>query len=95
MGGPAHANRGRLRRAAGGLLAPSSAGSGRGTPMLDMGLFRNMRFTAAIGSVTIAFFTLFGFIFLMTQYFQFIQGFSPLSTGVRLLPVAASVAVAR
>ena len=63
------------------------------TPMLDVRLFRNMRFTAASGSVTIAFFTLFGFIFLITQYFQFLQGFSPLSTGVHLLPVAASVAV--
>lgn len=64
-----------------------------GMPMLDVRLFRNMRFTAASGSVTIAFFTLFGFIFLMTQYFQFIQGFSPLSTGVHLLPVAIAVAV--
>jgi predicted MFS family arabinose efflux permease len=63
------------------------------TPMLDVRLFRNMRFTAASGSVTIAFFTMFGFIFLITQYFQFLQGFSPLSTGVHLLPVAASVAV--
>jgi predicted MFS family arabinose efflux permease len=63
------------------------------SPMLDVRLFRNMRFTAASASVTIAFFTLFGFIFLMTQYFQFIQGFSPLSTGVHLLPVAISVAV--
>jgi hypothetical protein len=63
------------------------------TPMLDVRLFRNMRFTAASGSVTIAFFTLFGFIFLMTQYFQFVQSFSPLSTGVHLLPVAISVAV--
>jgi hypothetical protein len=61
--------------------------------MLDVRLFRNMRFTAASGSVTIAFFTLFGFIFLMTQYFQFLQTYSPLSTGVHLLPVAASVAV--
>jgi hypothetical protein len=63
------------------------------TPMLDVRLFRNMRFTAASASVTIAFFTLFGFIFLMTQYFQFIQGFSPLSTGLHLLPVATAVAV--
>lgn len=62
-------------------------------PMLDVRLFRNMRFTAASGSVTIAFFTLFGFIFLITQYFQFLQGYGPLSTGVHLLPVALSVAV--
>ena len=61
--------------------------------MLDIRLFRNMRFTAASGSVTIAFFTLFGFIFLITQYFQFIHGYSALSTGVHLLPVALSVGV--
>src|SRR5262249_38342479 len=63
-------------------------------PMLDVNLFRNLRFTAASGSVTIAFFALQGFIFLMTQYFQFVKSFSPLGTGVRLLPVAYSVAVA-
>ena len=65
-----------------------------GHPMLDVGLFRNMRFTAASGSVAISFFALQGFIFLITQYFQFIKAFSPLGTGVRLLPVAGSVAVA-
>jgi hypothetical protein len=52
-----------------------------------------MRFSAASGAVTISFFTLFGFIFLMTQYFQFIRGYGPLSTGVHLLPVALSVGV--
>jgi EmrB/QacA subfamily drug resistance transporter len=64
-----------------------------GAPMIDLRLFRNLRFTAASGSVTVAFFSLFGFIFLMTQYFQFIRGYGPLSTGVHLLPVATSVAV--
>ena len=63
-------------------------------PMLDISLFRNPRFAAACGSVTVAFFSLFGFIFLMTQYFQFIKGYSPLSAGVHLLPVAISVGVA-
>jgi len=61
-------------------------------PMLDVRLFRNMRFSAASGAVTVSFFTLFGFIFLITQYFQFVRGYPPLATGVRLLPVAASVA---
>ena len=60
-------------------------------PMLDVRLFRNPRFSAASGAVTVSFFTLFGFIFLMTQYFQFVRGYGPLSTGVRLLPVALSV----
>jgi EmrB/QacA subfamily drug resistance transporter len=63
-------------------------------PMLDVRLFRNPRFSAASGSVAISFFALQGFIFLVTQYFQFIKGFSPLGAGVRLLPVATSVAVA-
>jgi EmrB/QacA subfamily drug resistance transporter len=63
-------------------------------PMLDVGLFRNPRFTAASGSVTVAFFALFGFIFLITQYFQFFKGYGPLSTGVHLLPVATSVGIA-
>jgi EmrB/QacA subfamily drug resistance transporter len=65
-----------------------------GHPMLDVELFRNPRFTAASGSVAISFFALQGFIFLVTQYFQFIKAFSPLGTGVRLLPVATAVAVA-
>lgn len=62
--------------------------------MLDVGLFRNPRFSAASGSVAISFFALQGFIFLVTQYLQFIKTFSPFSTGVRLLPVATAVAVA-
>ena len=62
--------------------------------MLDVGLFANMRFSAASGSVTVAFFALFGFIFLVTQYFQFLKGYGPFGTGLRLLPVAGSIAVA-
>ena len=62
-------------------------------PMLDLSLFRNPRFTAASVSVAISFFALSGFIFLVTQYFQFLKGYGPLSTGVRLLPVASFVAI--
>jgi predicted MFS family arabinose efflux permease len=63
-------------------------------PMVDLSLFRNLRFTAASGSVTVAFFSITGFSFLITQYFQFFKGYRPLSTGVHLLPVAISVAIA-
>jgi EmrB/QacA subfamily drug resistance transporter len=63
-------------------------------PMLDVGLFRNLRFTAASGSITIGFFTLAGFTFLVTQFFQFVRGYTALGTGVRILPVATSIAVA-
>jgi EmrB/QacA subfamily drug resistance transporter len=63
-------------------------------PMLDLRLFSNPRFSAASGSVTVAFFSLAGFIFLITQYFQFIHGYGPLAAGVRVLPVATAVAIA-
>jgi len=62
-------------------------------PMLDLTLFRNPRFTAASAAVAISFFALSGFIFIVTQYFQFLKGYGPLSTGVRLLPVASCVAI--
>lgn len=62
-------------------------------PMLDVALFRNLRFSAASGSVMVAFFALAGFVFLITQYFQFLKNYSPLSTGVRILPVAGCIAV--
>jgi hypothetical protein len=63
-------------------------------PMLDLSLFTNPRFIAASLSVAISFFALAGFVFLVTQYFQLFKGYGPLSTGVRLLPVAISVAIA-
>ena len=66
---------------------------GADEPMLDISLFRNPRFTAASGSVTVVFFGLAGFSFLITQYFQFFKRYGPLSTGVHLLPVAIAVGV--
>ncbi len=63
-------------------------------PMLDVTLFLDRRFSAACAAVTISFFALFGFIFLITQFFQFLRDYSALSTGVRILPVAISIAVA-
>lgn len=65
----------------------------RPQPMIDVSLFRTPAFSAASGAVTVAFFALFGFIFLVTQYFQFIRGYGTLSTGVRILPVALTIAL--
>src|ERR1700722_14426486 len=62
-------------------------------PMLDVRLFTNLRFSAASTSVTVASFSLFGFIFLITQYFQQLRDYSPLSTGLRVFPVAFSIAI--
>src|SRR6266581_5036768 len=77
------------------LLAVFAAWERRvGEPMLDITLFRNIRFSAASFSITVAFFGLFGFIFLITQYFQLVHGYSPLSAGLRTLPFALGVGAA-
>ncbi len=61
--------------------------------MLDVRVFRNARLSAATGSIGIAFFVLFGFTFLVTQYFQFVRGYSTLSAGVHTLPFAIGAGV--
>ena len=61
--------------------------------MLDVSLFRNLRFSAASGSIMTIFFALSGFVFLITQYFQFLKGYAPFSTGLRILPVATCIAI--
>ncbi len=62
-------------------------------PMLDVTFFKKPRFTAASGSITLVFFAMFGSLFLLTQYFQFVLGYTPLQTGVRMLPFAAGMMV--
>ena len=63
-------------------------------PLLDVRLFRNARFTAASITVTVLFFALFGFLFLSTQYLQFVLGYSPSAAGLRMLPYAGAMIVA-
>jgi EmrB/QacA subfamily drug resistance transporter len=63
-------------------------------PLLDVRVFRIPRFTGGAVSISVAFFSLFGFIFLITQYFQFVKGYSTLSAGVHTLPFAVVAAVA-
>ena len=60
-------------------------------PMLDLRFFTNARFTAASAAITLIAFALFGFIFMATQYLQFILGYSALAAGVHTLPFAGAV----
>jgi EmrB/QacA subfamily drug resistance transporter len=62
-------------------------------PMLDLRFFANPQFTAATTSITLMFFASFGMIFVLTQYLQLVLGLSPLASGVRLLPWAATLMV--
>jgi MFS transporter, DHA2 family, multidrug resistance protein len=57
-------------------------------PMLPLTLFRDRRFSTGSGVITVAFFIMFGFFFLVTQYLQFGRGYSPLEAGLAGLPVA-------
>jgi EmrB/QacA subfamily drug resistance transporter len=63
-------------------------------PILDVRFFKNARFTAASIAVTLVFFAMFGSMFFISQYLQFVLGLSALQSGVRLLPVAAALMVA-
>ena len=57
--------------------------------MLPMRFFRNRTFTAANVASLFMFFGMFGSIFLLAQYFQTVQGSSPLQSGLRILPWTA------
>lgn len=60
-------------------------------PMLPMKFFRNRGFSIGSGVITFAFFVMFGFFFLITQFLQFVRGYSPLDAGVATLPLAAAL----
>jgi EmrB/QacA subfamily drug resistance transporter len=66
----------------------------RDDPLIDLGLFRNPGFSAGIAAVTSMFFAMFSVSFLLSQYFQFIQGASVLSVGLRFAPMALGNLVA-
>ncbi|WCO66388.1 DHA2 family efflux MFS transporter permease subunit [Iamia majanohamensis] len=62
-------------------------------PMLDVRFFQNRRFTAASMAVTMVFFALFGSMFVITQFMQYVLGYSPLQAGVRSMPLALMMMV--
>jgi EmrB/QacA subfamily drug resistance transporter len=57
-------------------------------PMLDLGFFRNARFTVGTVAVSAAFFSLLGGIFALTQYLQFAHGYSAIEAGAIMSPLA-------
>jgi EmrB/QacA subfamily drug resistance transporter len=60
-------------------------------PLLDVRLFRDRRVSAGSGAIALAFFSLFGFIFLITQYFQGVRGYDTLTAGLATLPFAVVI----
>jgi EmrB/QacA subfamily drug resistance transporter len=59
------------------------------TPMLPMRFFRNRTFALANVASLLMYFGMFGSIFLLAQFFQTVQGYSPLASGLRILPWTA------
>jgi EmrB/QacA subfamily drug resistance transporter len=59
------------------------------TPMLPMRFFRSRAFSATNGVSLAMYFGMFGAIFLLAQFFQTAQGYSPLEAGLRTLPWTA------
>ncbi|MDQ1520461.1 MAG: hypothetical protein QOI55_1534 [Actinomycetota bacterium] len=57
-------------------------------PMLDMSYFRNPAFSTATGGMILVFLAMYGVMFLVTQYFQLVLGYSALSSALRFLPMA-------
>lgn len=62
-------------------------------PMLDISFFSNPRFTAASVAVSLVFFAMFGYSFLLTQYLQFVLDYSPSGAGLAMLPFALAMMV--
>ena len=63
-------------------------------PILDVRLFANPRFSGASLAITLVFFALFGSIFFLTQYLQFVLGYGTLTAGLAISPVALALMVA-
>jgi EmrB/QacA subfamily drug resistance transporter len=62
-------------------------------PMLNLRYFLDRRFSVASGGIALVFFAMFGSFFLMTQYFQLVLGYAPLTAGLAQAPFAAVLLV--
>ncbi|KQW11107.1 MULTISPECIES: MFS transporter [Streptomyces] len=59
-------------------------------PSIDVTYFKNKVFSAAIGAIGLVFFALMGVTFFSVFYTQSVRGYSPLQTGLLMLPLAAA-----
>ncbi len=74
-----------------GLVAFVAWESHHARPILDVRRFRDRAFAGANLAVLLFFLAAFGSIYYLTQHLQFVLGYGPLDTGVRLLPLAGAV----
>ncbi|MER5991801.1 MULTISPECIES: MFS transporter [Streptomyces] len=62
-------------------------------PSVDVGYFKNKVFSAAIAAIALVFFALMGVTFFSVFYIQSVRGYTPLQTGLLLLPLAVTQTV--
>jgi MFS transporter, DHA2 family, multidrug resistance protein len=62
-------------------------------PALDVRLFANRMFSAAVISVALTFFAMMGGMFFFSFYLQSVRGYTPLKSGVFMLPFAAAMVI--
>jgi EmrB/QacA subfamily drug resistance transporter len=62
-------------------------------PLVDLAFFRRARFSAGVSAISLASFALFSTVFSFTLFLQFVQQYSPLQTGVRLIPLSIGIMV--
>jgi EmrB/QacA subfamily drug resistance transporter len=60
-------------------------------PMLDLGLFKNPRFSVAAAGITLVYFAMFGTFFLLAQYLQTVLGYGALKAGLAQVPFAFTI----
>ncbi|MGW2690045.1 MFS transporter [Streptomyces sp. NPDC001414] len=60
-------------------------------PLVDVALFRHRSFSVATTALTLATFVLFGYMYVVTFYLQVERGYSPLVTGLLLIPLSAGL----
>jgi EmrB/QacA subfamily drug resistance transporter len=63
-------------------------------PLIDVRIFAQRAFSAATSAVALSFFALYGALFALTQYLQFVKGYSPLTAGLGALPFAGAMLLA-
>jgi EmrB/QacA subfamily drug resistance transporter len=62
-------------------------------PMMDLTLFRDSTYSMAIVTMCAVLFSFYGMLLVTTQYLQNVRGFSPVDTGLFLLPFSVAMLV--
>jgi EmrB/QacA subfamily drug resistance transporter len=62
-------------------------------PMMDLSLFRDPTYAVAIATICVGLFTFYGMLLMTTQYLQNVRGFTPVDTGLFLLPFSVGMFV--